>query len=376
MLDLSGKQRLLKHLKDNISKGFFKPGDKIKSTQQLAKEFEITIPTAHEALKKLKEEGLIIRKAGEGTFVAKQSDSVRIDQSICMVVNSDDNTSKIIMSSLILKLQARQIKVDVIEHQYEYEKVLKNHNFDDYFVVIVTDSIFARCITSRFSAHVICLQEIYSWSFKGDVISTNFYQACYDAYKLFQEMDHDNIACLALTRKRADGKTHNALTLSAVHNAYNDAVIDFKSGYSNIIEFCPGEESLNTLTKLFKSADKPSAIICNFDHRALEIIKAANALKLTIPDDLAIISIGNSDFARAHDISSFDIQVDTIISLCFDIIERLVSQKRQRDIYEQHLITPKLVIRSSCGYRKKFGDKIRKGWTNLSLKDTTLPHLS
>ena len=54
-----------------IESGKLKPGDKVPSETQLAKEFNASRMTANRALKELTEENRILRVQGVGTFVAK-----------------------------------------------------------------------------------------------------------------------------------------------------------------------------------------------------------------------------------------------------------------------------------------------------------------
>jgi GntR family transcriptional regulator len=65
-------QQIVDHLKREISEGRLKPGSALPSFRQFAEELLVSVITVKRAYEELEREGIIFRKQGLGTFVAKQ----------------------------------------------------------------------------------------------------------------------------------------------------------------------------------------------------------------------------------------------------------------------------------------------------------------
>lgn len=73
--------RIEQHLRDDIAAGRLQVGDRIPSEPELARDFATTRSTVAKALQQLVFEGVIIRRAGSGSYVAPRSLSAPIELS-------------------------------------------------------------------------------------------------------------------------------------------------------------------------------------------------------------------------------------------------------------------------------------------------------
>jgi GntR family transcriptional regulator len=64
-------QKVREQLKQQIDRGFWKPGDLLPTEPELGEQFGVSAGTVKQALLSLARDGLIIRRAGKGTFVAR-----------------------------------------------------------------------------------------------------------------------------------------------------------------------------------------------------------------------------------------------------------------------------------------------------------------
>ena len=64
-------QKVREQLKQQIVRGFWKPGDMLPTEPELGEQFGVSAGTVKQALLSLARDGLIIRRAGKGTFVAR-----------------------------------------------------------------------------------------------------------------------------------------------------------------------------------------------------------------------------------------------------------------------------------------------------------------
>ena len=62
---------LMEELETSIRNGVYKPGDKIMTEAEMAKEYGVSLITVRKAVGSLMEKGLVVRKQGKGTFVTK-----------------------------------------------------------------------------------------------------------------------------------------------------------------------------------------------------------------------------------------------------------------------------------------------------------------
>lgn len=64
-------EQLMEELETSIRNGVYKPGDKIMTEAEMAKEYGVSLITVRKAVGSLMEKGLVVRKQGKGTFVTK-----------------------------------------------------------------------------------------------------------------------------------------------------------------------------------------------------------------------------------------------------------------------------------------------------------------
>ena len=62
-------EQLMNEVERKIREGYYKPGDKIATEAEMAKEFGVSLITVRKAVSLLMEKGLVIKKQGKGTFV-------------------------------------------------------------------------------------------------------------------------------------------------------------------------------------------------------------------------------------------------------------------------------------------------------------------
>lgn len=63
--------QLMEELETSIRNGVYKPGDKIMTEAEMAKEYGVSLITVRKAVGSLMEKGLVVRRQGKGTFVTK-----------------------------------------------------------------------------------------------------------------------------------------------------------------------------------------------------------------------------------------------------------------------------------------------------------------
>lgn len=64
-------EQLIEKLEKDIQNGIYKPGERLMTENEMAREFGVSLITVRKALGFLMEKGLVVRKRGKGTFVTK-----------------------------------------------------------------------------------------------------------------------------------------------------------------------------------------------------------------------------------------------------------------------------------------------------------------
>lgn len=64
-------KQLMDRLQRDIAAGVYKPGDKLMPEVEMAKHYDVSVITARKATAELALQGLLVKKQGKGTFVAK-----------------------------------------------------------------------------------------------------------------------------------------------------------------------------------------------------------------------------------------------------------------------------------------------------------------
>jgi len=79
-------RQLKAFVEEHISAGKWKPGDRVPSEQQLVERFGVSRMTVNRALRELAQEGLVVRHAGLGTFVAEK----KVQSTLLRIANIAD----------------------------------------------------------------------------------------------------------------------------------------------------------------------------------------------------------------------------------------------------------------------------------------------
>lgn len=65
--------QLMNEVEKSILSGAYQPGDKLMTEAEMAKTYGVSLITVRKAIGSLTEKGLVVRRQGKGTFVAKKN---------------------------------------------------------------------------------------------------------------------------------------------------------------------------------------------------------------------------------------------------------------------------------------------------------------
>lgn len=97
-------EQIVQQIEDSILKGVLKPGDQLPAERELAQRFGVSRTAVREAVKALREKGLVEAYSGKGTFITNGT-SQAIRQSLDLLIRIGQNEGALHLSELRLILE-------------------------------------------------------------------------------------------------------------------------------------------------------------------------------------------------------------------------------------------------------------------------------
>jgi len=146
-------------------------------------------------------------------------------------------------------------------------------------------------------------------------------------------------------RKSAYGHTRQILGLG---NALRNAGLAHPlTIHYNDNRFDPADrEEIDRIAAWLDGPDRPTAVVSS-DFRLIGVRRAAEKLGLRVPEDLALIGIGDTPWAQALDLTSLALREELAAR---HVARMLTADAWQFEGASQHVhVEPRLIIRRSCG---------------------------
>jgi len=340
---------IINDIKEKISNGTLEPGSRLEVTSEIAKRYSVALVTAQVALQHLSEEGLITRLPGKGTYVSKSKKTPQTEKEVLIIGSTQDKYWLELYFNIIVDLKKIGINaqcIDVDTKAPELKKILHKK----YLMIILPHSALAENIQKEFpEQNIISLNINDPFRFKGHIVCSNLYFAAYEGTKHLINHGHKKIACFCNAGSCDTTSDIRSFLGNETVAGYYQAMTDNNLSDMLLMSFISGGESEKIVHDFFRAGKIPTAVYSSIDHRSKEFVKTISSYSLNIPDDIALVSSGNSVWSEAFDFTSFDIQKDKMAQSCVDIIKDTHDGRIQKDEFICRQIMPKLIIRKSCG---------------------------
>jgi len=111
-------EQIVEQVEDSILKGQLKPGDQLPAERDLAQRFGVSRTAVREAVKTLREKGLVEAYSGRGTFVTKGT-SYAVRQSLDLMIrtNKQEGSANLAGLRLVLEPEIAGLAAQQIEEQ-------------------------------------------------------------------------------------------------------------------------------------------------------------------------------------------------------------------------------------------------------------------
>lgn len=177
----------------------------------------------------------------------------------------------------------------------------------------------------------------------------NNYNGAYQATSHLIDQGCKNIFHLAGNQNVFTFKERKRGFLSALRD------LDIEVGEHVNIPFDDGhEEGINLLRKCLQSKNPPDGIIANGDIAALVAIKIVEEFDIKIPDELAIVGFGDSNFCTflTPSLSSINQRNEDIGKIAANLLLKEISKEGHEFTGTQQMLPPMLKIRDSSNRLK------------------------
>src|ERR1700731_1760756 len=111
-------EQIVQQIEQSILKGVLKPGDQLPAERELAQRFGVSRTAVREAVKALREKGLVEAYSGRGTFVTNgTSQAIRQSLDLMIRINKQEGSAHLAELRLVLEPEIAGLAAERIEEQ-------------------------------------------------------------------------------------------------------------------------------------------------------------------------------------------------------------------------------------------------------------------
>jgi GntR family transcriptional regulator of arabinose operon len=353
-------QRIYAELHAAITSGTYREGQRLPSEAALVEQFGASRLTVARALKELQSGGLVIRRAGSGTYVQRAVElkghvfgllipdlgQTEIFEPICqgMMRARQGNRNSLLWGNAMAENDRKEEQAEHLCRHYVAQRV-SGVFFAPLELTPTKDEVNRRIVEAFDQAGipVVLLDRCiypYPRRSKYDLVGIDNRRAGYTVTEHLLGLGCKRIVFL--------GKPHSAATVDARIAGYREALyaLGISPDGDLVQRIDPADVSL---VRSVVDRCRPDGFVCANDHTAALLMRSLTTLELGVPDDVRIVGIDDVKYA-----SLLQVPLTTLHQPCHDIgaaamsamLERILEPATPaRDI----LLDCSLIVRQSCG---------------------------
>ncbi len=355
-----GYKLVVETIKEKIANNEWQPGYKIPPERELEKTFGLSRLTISKGLANLASEGLVVRKQGQGTFVADNPRKHIVHKRLIKYISPIGSEQE----KVVVKHGVLEAMYDVLASKDYYVGVdfyrttdeLINHlrrDADIYhggFIVWYApdDKLLPEIKRLKDANYPVVLLDAYPADFDIDYVVTDNIFGAEMVVEYLYSLGHRHIAYITRKVDRTSLQDRQTGFLSGLvkYNLPIDRqnIIALESTGKQALQ-----EVISAVDKLINQPNRPSAIFFANDDLALISMEYLKDKGIRVPDDISIVGYDNIDRCEYSSpplttVSQNFYKIGREASSV--LLERLENRLGSRTI--QLSIKPELIIRSSC----------------------------
>lgn len=335
-------KKLFERYKKAILTQKYRPGTQIDSINQMQKRYKVSRETAKIVLKMLAADGLIIQKAGKGSFVADLHPRKAIWGVIVPFFSAQ-------IEKLIFELNRAAIKEKYrLEHYVSYnnwdeEINLVGNMINQCYQAIIVVPTFDESKTADFYRHLVSGGTVVT--FLGHTMSIAYFPYVIQSYDLGVKRAVDYL-CKNSKGNLAFVKNDIWAGRNMIAELMEATFVDFV-GYESPTRKAIILNNVHEMDREFLDQNRIDGIFCCDDMDAIRATGKLIEWDYTFPDDITLISYGNTDLARyfTPQISSIDSHYEEMVEKTVEIINARLNSEDVNCC--QYVIQPDLIERQT-----------------------------
>lgn len=220
-------------------------------------------------------------------------------------------------------------------------RLLKETDFDGIIFMGKFNKEYVNCLKEKVSNHLFYTG--YSPSYDVDSVWFNFNNGGYKQCEYLIKNGHKNIGFIGCNSSMFKNK-EKLLGITSALEDYNLPVnqeffLYFEDNFDEVLE--------KKIMKLLLSIRKPSAIICQWDMIALKLIKLLYKNGIRVPEDISIISSGNTEMSSLSfpSLTTLDLNIEYSCDAAIELLIKRINNPNKP--YENLTINSRLIERDS-----------------------------
>lgn len=329
---------LAEHLREQIARKVFKPGDRLPTFVEMRREHGVTITTVDRAYALLEKENLVVREQGRGTFVKAHE-----ERSVRNVVG---------ISGLLLPLHPYSMQLmngfQQVAGEADVELLLLHENINIQWEkvdgVISCDTGFSKKEKWRqLPPGMPCVTTLVETRDFVSVIGDE-YQGAYDLVQHLVSLGHQRIASLY--------DPYLSVRLDAYHAALRDAGITVQANWGRDIAYDMAADfqyttaAYNVMQQWLQEdwrATDCTAIVVQNDDAALGVMRAFNEAGWVIPGQVSVAGFDGTEFGRYFQPQITSVEVP-LREIGMTAMELLLRQVKGEEVRPSTIVLPTRVL--------------------------------
>ncbi|MCX6626427.1 MAG: substrate-binding domain-containing protein [Candidatus Solibacter sp.] len=347
-------------LKESLASGEYKPGARLPSEGELERRFGVSRMTVVKAVRDLQQLGLVVRRAGSGTYATMTSAAgdclfgllipalgqTEIFEPICQGMSKYSTATKhsLLWGNAASETEKTEEVAEHLCHQF-IGRGVSGVFFAPLELTPIKDQVNQKIVAAleRARIPVVLLDRClcpYPMRSKYDLVGIDNRRTAYFAT--------DHLARVGAVRIAFFSRQFSASTVNARIAGYREALFAHRLLTSEDLVFC-GDPCDGDLVRSILDKHRPDAFLCANDRTAANLMQNLLALGTRVPEDVRIVGIDDVKYA-----SLLPVPLTTQHQPCLDIGAVAMSTMLQRvqnpslptrDV----LVGCTLVVRKSCG---------------------------
>src|SRR3989440_4884559 len=354
--------QLMTYFRERILDGRLSAGARLPTDEELAAMYQISRDSVRQALALLANEGLIERVQGRGTFVSPPSSNgspvAQLKQKQIGLVLNRTLRTQLTMDLLVgveqaAKSHSYNISFTYAEGEQEQQARdiarLRANHISGMIIWPMGDTTHDASIQQLQADHIpLVLMDRYFPGLTIDYVGSDNVGGGYRATEHLLILGHRRIG-FVFTQE----ETLRTTSVYERWQGYCKALQKYEVPYDETLvvpDFRqPQMGTHEELVAFLQRPDRPGAIFAVNDYVALDVLQAAKAIHLRIPEDLAVVGFDDMEFA-----ARVNPPLTTVVQQFIDIGLRagtlLISRIEGNVGAPKHIELPtNLIIRESCG---------------------------